>query len=161
MFFNPQPESPDVELLPAALRRDEDLAAIAAACEADVLAAYTKTVPSSSNVRGSSGLTGFAATDLSEAYALDFTRGVYIFLRDYDPTVASCEPLLAQALKREIADLIRWRHRQWRADPLTASESAGDGGKASAFREDKNRRFHESFGVHLLPFDIRPPAAVI
>ena len=160
-FFDALPESEDLRLLPAAMRRDEDLVAIATACEADVLAAYTGVVPRSLEAMGSAGVLAFSGNDLSDAYALDSTRGVYVFLRDYTPVLATCEPLLATALKREIADLIRWRFRQWRADPTTASESAGDGGKSSSFRDDKNQRYHASFGMHLRPFDIRPPATVI
>ena len=38
MFFNPNPESTDLQLLPVAVRKDEDLAAIADECEAAVLA---------------------------------------------------------------------------------------------------------------------------
>lgn len=159
MFFDVT-NAADLLLLPVALRTDEDIAAIAEAAEADVLAHYTGVIPSSLDRRGSAGVVAYRAREIDDAYALDAERGLYVFLRDYNPTLADCEPLLAAALRREIADVVRWRHAQWRAAPLAASEAA-HGGKSTSYREDRNRRFHESFGVHLRPFDIRPPAAVV
>jgi hypothetical protein len=158
-FFNPLPESPDLQLLPEGVRSDEELATIAAECEAAVLAVFVVTLPRA-------GAWPEAATALNAApygaYALDAANGVYVCLRGYDPEPATCAALLREALKKEIAAVIRWRRTQWRADPQTASESdGGQGGRAKSFRDDKNAPFPPSFGLHLRPFDIRPPAPVI
>jgi len=160
MFFNPNPESSDLQLLPAALREDEDLAAIADECEAATLARFTGVLPGRASLARD-----YAAFSLSSvptgAYTVDASDGVYVFLRGYEPDIADCEARLAAALKREIAGLIRWRHAQWRMNPTSASESSGQGDKAISYREDKNLAFPPTFGMYLRPFDLRPPAAVI
>lgn len=154
--------SSDLQLLPASLRKDEELAAIVAECEAVLVAAFTRVLP-----RVGFGLTIAAGGQLhvptvpTGAYLVDATSGTYVFLRGYDPDPLECEARLLAALKLEIAALVRWRRHQWRMNPQTSAESDGDGGKSLSYREDKNALTHPAFGAHLLPFDLRPPAAVI
>lgn len=151
--------SDDLQLLPASLRKDEDLAALVAECEAVLVAAFTRIL------RGGYSLaTGYAwgpAIVPTGAYLVDAESATYVFLRGYDPDPLVCEARLLAALKLEIAALVRWRRHQWRMNPQTSAESDGDGGKSLSYREDKNALTHPAFGAHLLPFDLRPPAAVI
>lgn len=159
-FFNANPESPDLQLLPASVRKDEDLVAIAAECEAAVLAQFTGLIHQATQYGDAAAfpVVGLVPTG---AYALDATNGLYVFLRGYDPVRASCPEPLATALVREIAGVIRWRRTQWRDNPQTAAESDGDGGASKSFREDKNARFPQDFGAYLRPYDIRPAPAAI
>lgn len=158
MFFNSNPESTDLQLLPVAVRKDEDIAAIADECEAAVLAAFTVVIGSVETAVSVYPSVGLVPTG---AYALDSTNGVYLCLRGYDPVRANCSALLEAALLREIVGVIRWRREQWRMNPHSASESSGQGAKAISFREGKNDLFPPAFGAHLRPFDLRPPATVI
>lgn len=157
-FFNPNPESLDLQRLPKAMRGDEDLSVIAAECEAAVLSMFTVTLI------GALSLSPYALQVSSVptgAYALDATNGMYLCLRGYDPNPALCNALLAEALRQEIAAVIRWRRTGWRGDPLTQSESSNDGSKVLSFRDDKNQPFPSTFGMYLRPFDVRPPATAI
>lgn len=157
-FFNANPESSDLQLLPKALRSDEDLSAIAAECEADIIAYFTGEI---ATPRYPFTDTLHSTSIPSGAYALDAVNGVYVFLRGYDPVPASCAALLRAALVREIATLIPWRHARWRVNPITQTESAADGSKVLSYRDDKLQRFPPSFGMYLRPYDIRPPAIAI
>lgn len=150
--------SADRQLLPASVLKDEELPAIVAECEAVVLGAYTKVVRGSAPVPS-----GAAWLPLIEAgaYLVDAASGTYVCLRGYDPDPLQCEARLRAALKHEIAACVRWRRSQWRQNPLTAGESDGEGGKSVTFRADKNQVTPPGFGAHLLPFDLRPPAAVV
>lgn len=157
-FFNANPESSDLQLLPKAVRSDEDLSVIAADCEADIIAAFTAELQGANALREDLASVALVPTG---AYALDVTNGVYVFLRGYHPTPESCAALLREALRREIASLIPFRREQWRTAKLTQTESAQDGTKVVSYRDDKNRQFPESFGRFLRPYDIRPPAVAI
>ena len=158
-FFNPNPESPDLQRLPAGIRRDEELSVLAAECEAAVLAAFTITL--ASPVVGRAESYPIVSPAPTGAYALDATYGVYLCLRGYDPDPTLCAAALAEALRQEIASVIRWRRAGWRADPLTQTESSSDGTKVVSYRDDKNAPFPQHFGMYLRPYDVRPPATVI
>ncbi len=159
-FFDASEGSQDLLLLPPASRTEDDLEALADAAEAEVLAAYTGT---GQRVYAGVGDNVTLADLYPGAYVLDDSTdpALFVFLRGYNPDPLECEANLAAALKREIAHFIPYLAAKWRTNPLTAAESAGDGGKSVTFREDKNNPRPPGFGRYLRPFQVMPPAVFL
>lgn len=140
--------------LPKRLRDDADLARVAALAEQDVLEVYTVELKQQYLDRP------LAWWQSIYAYYLSY-NSAYLCLRGYDPDPAKCEPNLAKALKREIAEVVVWRMAQKDVNPLATSESATQALKGYSFREDKNSSLPPNFGYYLRRYDVRPTAYTI
>lgn len=137
-YFRTSGETNDLQLLPRALRDDEELEALAVRAEAEVLAYYTR----SSEVA------------IEDATALDDGR-TYVCLRGYTEDATDCEDArLARALRLEIADVMRWWWRRWGKEALLASDSKQ--GSGVSYRDDAESRLPPDLGAHLRPWDVRP-----
>lgn len=137
-YFRTSGETTDLLLLPAGQRGHDELAAVAASAEADVLAQYTGLV----------FRTGCITVDAGTVVER------YVYLKGYsiDPTLSAAS--FAIAFRREIARVIRWRLDQWQKKPLLTSESTGQGATAKSYRADAEAMFPPDFGVGLRVFVI-------
>lgn len=144
-----------IAMLPEGLAGDSDLANLAANVEAAVLAAYT--VFAGSGVDSSISI--YQRSVLPEGSyelldALGEGIGVFVCLRGFDPDPTLCESYFAAAMRREIADALRWRWAQWRGSMTSASEGKKDSSKS--YRRDTTDRLPPDFGSWLRPWDVRP-----
>ena len=81
----------------------------------------------------------------------------HVGLRGYAVDADEAEELLADRLRRSIAEVVRWRFAQWEKTPnLKASYSTGQAGKGATYRDDAEDRFPPGFGTRLRMFDARP-----
>src|SRR3990167_5719862 len=147
----------DVLLLPHGLRDHDDLAAVAAIVEADVIARYTYSVFSDDSqailTQGGQILgTGVAFP----AGAVSISESRVVCLRGYAENATAASAGLAPALNRTIADGIRWRMATWQKDVSVDSKSSGKGTSVS-YNARAEGSFPMTIDKWLRVFDVRPP----
>jgi len=152
-------------LLPVGMRRSTELEDLAPEVEQDVLNHYTRrqhdmryTVlqPVSAPPVGVAARPTFVFTP--RGYATDIGNGALVYLAGYtaDSSDALCDPNLRNALRREVADVLKWRLAQLSHDVGVASVS-GQGGVTKSYREHADDPFPPHFGRWLKAYDTRPP----
>ena len=146
-YFNPD-DVDDQRLLPAMIRGAQDLAEAAASAEADVLNEFTVAFLPDDNFR----LTYRPATQLAGTNR-------WVFLRGYteDPDDPAVDAGLKMALKRAIAEVVRWRLRTWKIDPTVQAQGTGEGASIS-YRENTVEPFPLYWSRWLQAYDTREPA---
>ena len=139
-------------MLPPGIRDDGDLADVAADAEADVIDHFTE--GPEGNARPLRYVAGRDRTELTDADGDGI--GLYVYLMGYAADPASAEQNLVAAMRRTIAEVIRWRMAQRKKAPLKASES-GDAGTFSgfSFRGDSERPFPPNAFRRLRKYDTR------
>lgn len=146
-YFDPtDPE--DLKLLPVALRDQEDLAEVAARVEAEVIAEYEV-----STYDGSSGA-GVDTSDRLDPAAVMVADYRYVCLRGYAVDSTDADAGLKEALRKEIAELLR--RRLWQSRREDGVRFAIDSDRQRQYRANAEDRIPESFGFWLRNYDIRP-----
>lgn len=154
-FSESNPEH--LALLPPALRTDQRLAGLVDMAEADLISHYTVRARAAGYREVDDFKPGplYVAGPLAEA--VDIGAGLYVCLRGYHHTnAAQAEANFARAMRRAVAEVVRWRASQWRKEPLTVSQSGADGTNNTSFREDAEHAFPPSVERWLSPYDLRP-----
>lgn len=166
----------DTNLLPAALRTDSELLVLAQLVEADVIAHFTRHVPSTAYTAregvsdeprfGDSGwVTDVVGEDVSNqaAPAGAVVPQIRVYLRGYKADAAdpAVDPNLKLALKRAIAEVIRWRLAQWKSEQQALSSSADGGGKSRSYRDSADDPFPKGWDRWVRPFRSDEPLAVL
>lgn len=153
----------DVALLPVPLRTSKDLEDVAPLCEQDVILHFARRQP---DLRFSvvDALAGAAAGRApatfvwtSRGKATDLGNGVLVYLAGYtvDSEDVTCDANLRMALKREIAEVVRWRLYQAQRE-VAVTGSGGQGGVTKSYRPEADDPFPPWFGRWLKAFDTRP-----
>jgi hypothetical protein len=147
----------DVTYLPGDIRDYAELADVGARAEALVIEAYTI----STHLDDRAWDVGFVPfrDAIVPVGAVDLGDGRAVCLRGYAVDAAEATAGLAAAMKREIADAIRWNLSQWRKKPLVTSQSTK--GESVSYRDDAEVRLPPGFGFWLRHFDVRPKPQVI
>ena len=155
-YFNHE-EQEHVKLLPKALRTHGDLETVAARVEAEVIARYRYTTFGGPRYACQQTTCGWVVTDPFLEGAVQIDDYVYVCLRGFATDAALANALLADALRREIAEVIRWRLARDAKDPgITSDAGGGDTWKPKQYRDDAEDRFPPAFGALLRTFDVRP-----
>lgn len=133
----------DLTLLPLSQRDHEDLAAVAADAEADVIRHFTRT------------------TEHPEAVVVDagLVTQRYVWLRGYAADPGSAVGTFADAMRKAVARVIRWRIPQWAKKP-NVDGASGDK-KSETYRRDAEWEFPPGWDAPLRPFRILHDPAVI
>lgn len=146
-YFNPgAPE--DLRLLPTGARDAKDLPDVAGLAEADVINCYTRTI-------------FYVATWMTVYRPATQLAGTdrWVFLRGYKEDAAQVTDAgFALAMKRAIAEVIRWRLGDWKNDPRVASEGSTAEGRSKSYRDGADDNFPEGWDRWLEPYDTREPA---
>ena len=147
-------EATHLVMLPEGIRADSDLANVAAEAEADVIAHFTEGREGNSDPV--KYLMSRDRTELTDGSGNGI--GLYVYLMGYEADPADAEQNLVAAMRRTIAQVIRWRIQQREKNALRASES-GDAGTFSgfSFRGDAERPFPPGAFRWLGGFDTRRP----
>lgn len=143
-YFNPDDEAHKL-LLPKTFREADELDAIAAQVERDVIRQYTQRVRSD------------VLPGLVDSTFVNLDLGLIVLLRGYqtDADDADTDPDLKLALRDTVADVIAWRIRKLHRDPTVATEGS-DAGKSKTFIEaDTREPFPPNWDFRLTEFDAR------
>jgi hypothetical protein len=82
-----------------------------------------------------------------------------MWLKGYNPDPALAQPALVDAIRREVASVIRWRLALHAKKPLITQESEpGNGKVARVYRADAEQRFPPDFGRAIRVFKLAPVA---
>jgi hypothetical protein len=133
----------DLNLLPTRFRDAEDIAAVAAQVERDILSEFT--IRTAGDIR--IGDTVF-----------NNNLGLAIYLYGYkeDADDADTDADLKQALKDTVAEVILWRLRRRVHDVAVMAE--GDGNKSVTYNDHaRDQLFPPNWSFRLHPYDARPP----
>lgn len=146
-YFDPT-NAEDLKLLPVALRDQQDLADIAARVEAEVIAEYEV-----STYDAPSGVAVDTASSLDPA-AVKVADYRYVCLRGYAVDSAAADAGLKEALRKEIAELLR--RRLWQSRREDGVRFAIDSDRQRQYKPGAEDRIPESFGFWLRNYDVRP-----
>lgn len=141
-------------LLPEALRDHTDLANIALKAEKDVIEHFTR--------EGGSPPTR-APYDPEGVYRYELTDdngdglGIYVYLKEYELDPEEADGRFADAMIREIAEVIRWQAVTAKLDPTVSSESSGVG-RSKSYQPDSRAMFPPQFPRYLGPYSTKPVA---
>lgn len=140
----------DLRLLPTGSREAKDLPDVAALAEADVINEYTRTVVSIDSwaiVTQYRPATQLAGTDR------------WVYLRGFKEDASQVTDVgFGVAMKRAIAEVIRWRLGDWKTDQRVESEGSTTEGRSRSYRDDARDTFPPGWDRWLEPFDTREPA---
>lgn len=153
-------------LLPSDIRTDAELSNVAAIAEADVINEFTR-APGYTNYTSDEELLrdGIVSTEVvgEDITAEGAPSGaivptVKVYLRGYkvDADDPATDPNLKLALRRTIAEVIRWRFGQWRREQAVASASDGNS-KSRSFRDGSDSSFPPDWDRWLKPFKSEEP----
>lgn len=151
-YFDPT-DPTHLALLPKGLREDEDLVNIAAVVEDDIIDAFTRLTPDCT-LRYSNPSTLPSEWNLAYGLEVGTVTERWVWLKGYNPDAAQAIASFATAMRREVANTIRWRHARDNKKPNVESESAGDPATTKTYRADAEHRFPPDFGRALEPFKI-------
>lgn len=148
-----------LELLPRGLRDAEDLVAWAKEAERRAIDAFTYSTYER-RWRSYGTDTGTAYDPSRDPLAVRVGPYDYVALRGYTVDAALClDPLFVQAMRAEIAALVRWIQSQWTKEAAaTYRQSSGD---ATNYRADVESALPPGFGRSLRRYDLRPRTFVI
>jgi hypothetical protein len=137
-YFRASGSPNDLTMLPLSQRDHEDLANIATNAEADVIRHFTK------------------AREHEDALVLDsgLPTERYVWIRGYqvDPNDADVTDGFRDAMRRTIANVIRWRIPR-NAKPANVVAESGDK-RTKDYRPDAESEFPPGFAAPLSPFII-------
>lgn len=163
-YFDPT-DSTHLALLPVGMRQDSDLATIAAQVEADVIGFFTKQGPYINFTNLERFLENGIVT--TEVVGEDVTATgspsnaivphLYVYLKGYkaDANDANVDPNLKAALRRTIAEVIRWRMTQWKRE--LGVQQAGKGKDRTMFSPDAYDPFPQGWDRWLIQFRADDP----
>lgn len=140
-YFRTSGNPNDLTLLPEELRDHTDVANIAAAAEADTIDRFTHPVTDPDEL----------AVMLDEGTAVER----YVWLKGYAVDPAQAIASLTTALRREIAEVIRWRAARAAKKANLVSETAGNPMTSKQYRDDAEALYPPTFGTALRAFEIR------
>jgi len=150
MYF--QTSDPDhLALLPTKLRGASELVDVAAEAERMVIDQFTAPAPDllyTARLIRNRQVTVVATVDGTD---------ILVYLRGYAVDADAADANLALALRRAIANVIRWRLAQSRVDPIVASESSADGSKTVTYRNEALDGMPDGWDDPLAPYDTREP----
>lgn len=151
-YFDTRQASDDLKLLPSHLRRDENLETLVDVVTADIVARYTlSSFEAPAYTWVDAGWDGGYTLDGGELSGLvKLTDYLYVRLRGYAPDAANAEPYFRDAMRREVAQVLRWRLGQIKRDPAVESES--DGETSKSYGEGHGEPFPPAFPMYLRPF---------
>jgi hypothetical protein len=158
-FFATDGAADDLRLLPEHLRGHTGLAELAEVVEAEILAHFTHTqwqAGSYAFARDWPQDDTIAEGPLAGAYALG--DGRYVALRGYHATPALAASALRDALRLEIASVLRWRLPAERRTPGVTSDSDGERAVSYSEAAASQQPFPATFPLHLRAFAIDPVA---
>ncbi len=137
-----------LKLLPPSLRKAEDVADLATIVEADVIAVYTDPFNNEDFT--------LRETIRSSEEQGDFE---FVHLAGYklDADDVDTDPGLLLALRRTIAEVIRWRAAQWKREMGVASESDDRGKNRTYTLDAHSTNFPPGWDRWLDKFDTREP----
>lgn len=138
-YFRVGPGVPnDLTLLPKELRDHSDIANIAANAEADVIAHYTRQ-------EAHDDATQLDAGTVAERY---------VWLRGYEEDDGDALAAFATAMRRAIANVIRWQIARDRKTPNVVFEGGEPGTTGKTFRTDAESKLPGGFDAPLRSFVI-------
>jgi hypothetical protein len=158
-YFSTDGADADVRLLPSHLRGDRELAELAEVVEAEIVAQFTRGTFQDPIYapRVSYGLPSPFLAEGPYAGAYDLGDGRFVCLRGYHDDPAQATAGLRDAMKREIAHVLRWRLALQRRAPGVTSESDGEQSKSFSDAAANGALFPPgAFPLHLRPFVIEP-----
>lgn len=151
-------------LLPPEMREAQDLADVAAEAEADVINVFTKRTPDLRYTALQPAVGDGAPTVLlySDRQATMIGDQLYVFLHGYqeDADHASVDPDFKVAMRRAIAEVIKWRLRRWSQDLAVQSEGNRDG-MSRSWRDSAEDPFPKGWSRWLREYDTREPVWVM
>jgi hypothetical protein len=140
-------DADDLKLLPVTMRTAEELQEVSAIAEADAIAYYTEGAPNEDYT--------LRTVERAATQTGDYE---YVYLVGYEEDADDADTGLALALKRAIAEVIRWRLTQWKREMGIASES-DDRGRSKTYTLDAHTtNFPPAWNRWLEPFDSREDA---
>lgn len=152
----------DLQLLPQYMQSDSELAYIASQVEADVISMYTERAPyylytaRQEYLRNGLVSTETVGEDISAQNAPTgaITPQLRVYLKGYkaDASDALVDPNLKTALKRTIAEVIRWRIVQWKREQGLMSSSDSEGTSRS-YGPQSSDPFPPNWNRYLKPFE--------
>lgn len=149
-YFKPA-DPAHLALLPDKLRTATGLADVATEAERMAIDAFT--APAPEVLYTARLIRNRQATVVATVDGTD----ILVYLRGYAVDADAADPNLRLALRRAIANVIRWRLAQNRVDPIVASESSADGSKTVTYRNDAQDGLPEGWDDPLGPYDTREP----
>jgi hypothetical protein len=156
-FFNP---ATDASLLRQEYRESPELAAVAEACEADVLRHYTKRRRDRRNTNLStywsvgSSYGDYMTQDVASPLAWGPSSKPVVWLYGYMPDPSACEANLALDIKRTVALVVNWRFAQNQISPLETNRSSADQAHVG-FRDTVTNVFPPAWDRYLRTYDAR------
>lgn len=144
----------DKTLLPPDIRTDPELANVAPLAEADVIGMFTEAPPYLNYTARAGQLADGIVSQ--EVQGVDISASVTgpqlrVYLRGYAVDAAQADTNLAAAMKRTIAEVIRWRMNQWKREQGLSS-SSDSVGKNRAYLENFQDAFPPEWDRWLRPF---------
>ncbi len=133
-------------LLPLHQRDNTDLAAIALKAEKDIIEYFTRE-------GGSPGTS--TSTELTDDDGNGL--GIYVYLNEYTLDPEAADGRFADAMIREIAEVIRWQIITAKQDPTLSVEGSGVG-RSKTYRPSSNTMFPPEFPRYLTPYTTMPKA---
>lgn len=150
LYFDPTNPA-DVALVNPLFQNDPLLSQAATMVTQEILDAFTQ------EVHGIIRMSSFSlGSNISNAFRIG--DRLYVALRGYSTNAndAATDPQFLLAYKRTIADMIPWRIRQWRRDPMIQSETSQTG-PATTYRGQASWTYPRGVMRRMFPFDLRSP----
>lgn len=162
-YFDPN-DVAHLALLPAELREAQDLADVAADAEADVINVYTRRAADLRYTAQLPAIGDGAPTVLlySNRTATKIGVDLYVFLEGFqeDADAATVDADFKVAMRRAIAEVIKWRLRRWSQDLAVQSEGNRDG-MSRSYRDSAEDPFPKGWSRWLREYDTREPVWVM
>lgn len=154
-YFNAGGADNDVTLLPIRFRDAQELPDLADVVEQEIIAFYTRSTHFDPIWAHRETSWGTIIWSGPYAGAVKIADGLYVMLRGYAEDAALAELRFKDAMRREIAHVLRWRLPQGKREPGVESDSDGD--RSTSFRDSADDRFPTSFPAHVGPFVVSEP----
>lgn len=137
-----------IALLRENIRDVSELKDVAAAAEYDVIAAWSGTQ--------FVGNTTYGTYTFESTLIRTSPFPIYCYLRNFttDPEDSQADPMLVDALRRTIAQVIEWRVSQWKKDPVLRLQYAN--ATSLNYMDDANAMFPANWRRRLHMWDVRP-----
>lgn len=153
-YFNFANEA-DLKLLPAWARSHSELEWLATQVEADVIRYYTRPLRDEFEAFRIQDALYPMALNSRTLELLGNHEAVYLWGFKLDADDPAVDPYLKAAMKRAVAEVMAWRLRQVRVDPMVTTESGE--GKSKTYRMDANEPFPQGWERWLDNFEATEP----
>ena len=142
-------------LLPPDIRKHGEIPTIAVLAEADVIGHHTDAPPylnyTARHAQLNDGIVPMETVGEDVSASANVQLAVYLRGYKADADHADVDPNLKLALRRTIAEVIRWRLNQWVRDQALTSSSDG-GGKSRSYADYMKDAFPPRWDRWLRPF---------